>query len=198
MMQVLLWLALAAVGFSVSAAPVNKSKSPSKKKTAATAAKSSSAAGRGAKTTNRQQSASRSAPRKKPAPRASTKSAGKRATKVSSARRRRSAIPSFRAGQQKPTPDRVRDIQSALIARGYMQGEADGNWGGSTVDALKRFQQDQNLSADGKLTSLSLIALGLGPRRSGLASVPKPAAAPPPAPAELPAPPLPPPETEPR
>jgi len=220
MMQALLWLALAVFGFALSAAPVNKSKTPPKKKAAT--AKSSSAKS-GAKTTTTQRAASkrgtskrgtskRGTSKKASTARASTKTSGKRGTKVSSARRRRTTIPSFRAGQQQPTPDRVKDIQSALISRGYMQGEADGTWGGSTVDALKRFQQDQNLNADGKLTSMSLIALGLGPKRSGLAAVPKPAvvpaqappdqvtppAPPPPAPAELPSAPLPVQEKEPQ
>lgn len=33
------------------------------------------------------------------------------------------------------------------------------------MDALKRFQHDQNLTEDGKIGSVSLIALGLGPKR---------------------------------
>jgi len=37
------------------------------------------------------------------------------------------------------------------------------------LDALKRFQRDQNLTEDGKIGALSLIALGLGPRRTGSA-----------------------------
>ena len=36
----------------------------------------------------------------------------------------------------------------------------------SSTEALRRFQQDQNLEASGKLDSLSLIALGLGPKRT--------------------------------
>ena len=35
--------------------------------------------------------------------------------------------------------------------------------GADSVDALKRFQADQNLMPDGKINSFSLIALGLGP-----------------------------------
>ena len=43
------------------------------------------------------------------------------------------------------------------------------------MDALKRFQHDQNLPEDGKVGSLSLIALGLGPKRgNGAASDPAP------------------------
>jgi len=41
----------------------------------------------------------------------------------------------------------------------------DGNWGPESVDALKRFQKDQNLDSDGKIGALSLMALGLGPKR---------------------------------
>lgn len=73
-----------------------------------------------------------------------------------------------RSSQQQPTPERYREIQQALAERGYFSGEADGNWGADSVDALKRFQREQNLTDDGKLGSLSLIALGLGPRRVGL------------------------------
>lgn len=68
--------------------------------------------------------------------------------------------------QQAPSPDRYKEIQQALIQKGYLQGEASGSWGPESTQALQRFQQDQNLKADGKLDSLSLIALGLGPKRS--------------------------------
>ena len=57
------------------------------------------------------------------------------------------------------------EIQQALAERGFYEGPVDGKWDASCVDALKRFQADQKLSPDGKLGSLSLIALGLGPRR---------------------------------
>jgi len=70
-----------------------------------------------------------------------------------------------RSFQQAPTADRYKEIQQALISKGYLQGEATGQWGPDSVDALKRFQTDQNLTADGKIGSLSLIALGLGPKR---------------------------------
>jgi peptidoglycan hydrolase-like protein with peptidoglycan-binding domain len=68
--------------------------------------------------------------------------------------------------QQQPTTDRYREIQQALSEKGYFAGQPDGNWGPESMDALKRFQRDQNLTEDGKLGSLSLIALGLGPKRS--------------------------------
>jgi len=79
---------------------------------------------------------------------------------------RRRRTPSWRLGQQTPTPERYREIQRALIDRGYLSGPATGEWGPESMDALRRFQSDQKLEASGKLDSLSLIALGLGPRRN--------------------------------
>jgi hypothetical protein len=70
-----------------------------------------------------------------------------------------------RVAQQQPTPERYKEIQEALARKGYFQGTPDGNWGPDSQDALKRFQKDQNLEPDGKIGSLSLIALGLGPKR---------------------------------
>jgi hypothetical protein len=67
--------------------------------------------------------------------------------------------------QMTPTPDRYREIQHALASKGYFHGELNGEWGPDSIDALKRFQTDQNLMPDGKISSLSLIALGLGPKR---------------------------------
>jgi peptidoglycan hydrolase-like protein with peptidoglycan-binding domain len=57
------------------------------------------------------------------------------------------------------------EFQQALADRGYYTGPVNGTWGPDSIEALKRFQQDQNLTPDGKLGSLSIIALGLGPKR---------------------------------
>lgn len=70
-----------------------------------------------------------------------------------------------RSYQAAPSPERYKEIQQALAARGYYKGEVNGQWGTESVDALRQFQKDQNLEADGKLGSLSLIAMGLGPKR---------------------------------
>lgn len=70
-----------------------------------------------------------------------------------------------RSSQQAPAPERYKEIQQALVSKGYFQGEPNGEWGPDSANALKRFQAEQNLTPDGKLTSLSLIALGLGPKR---------------------------------
>jgi hypothetical protein len=73
---------------------------------------------------------------------------------------------SRRAVQTAPTPERYREIQQALATKGYFKGDSNGRWGADSIDALKRFQHDQNLDQTGKLDSVSLIALGLGPKRS--------------------------------
>jgi len=86
-----------------------------------------------------------------------------------------------RSYQQAPTPERYQEIQQALAKKGYFQGEASGKWGADSTDALKRFQAEQNLTPDGKINSLSLIALGMGPKR--LTAQSKSATTPPPAPA---------------
>ncbi len=77
-------------------------------------------------------------------------------------------VKSWRTGQQQPAPERYREIQQALIGRGYLAGPVSGAWGPESVEALKKFQRDQNLKGDGKLDSLSLIALGLGPKRTAI------------------------------
>ncbi len=74
--------------------------------------------------------------------------------------------PSFRSGQQTPSPERYQEIQQALADRGYYHGELNGVWSSESVTALKNFQLDQNLKPDGKLGSVSLIAMGLGPKRT--------------------------------
>ena len=72
----------------------------------------------------------------------------------------------WRNRQMAPSPERYHEIQDALVARGFLTSEqAAGGWNDASVDALKRFQAQQNLESSGKINSLSLIALGLGPKR---------------------------------
>jgi peptidoglycan hydrolase-like protein with peptidoglycan-binding domain len=78
-----------------------------------------------------------------------------------------------RSSQQAPTPERYKEIQDSLASKGYFKGEANGQWGPDSDEALKRFQTDQNLMPDGKIGSLSLIALGLGPKRLSALSSPQ-------------------------
>jgi peptidoglycan hydrolase-like protein with peptidoglycan-binding domain len=83
----------------------------------------------------------------------------------STKRRKKPAVASWRATQKVPTPERYKEIQQALASKGYLQPDASsGVWDNSSVSALKKFQEDQSLEPSGKLDSLSLIALGLGPK----------------------------------
>ena len=88
-------------------------------------------------------------------------------------RKARSARPPARRSyQQAPTPERYKEIQQVLMDKGYFNGSLDGHWGPDSVDALRRFQADQSLEPDGKLGALSLIALGLGPKRLSAQTAP--------------------------
>ena len=79
----------------------------------------------------------------------------------------------WRNRQLAPTPDRYKEIQNALAAKGYLAPEeATGAWGPSSADALKRFQAAQNIEASGKISAMSLIALGLGPKHEAAAAKP--------------------------
>lgn len=84
--------------------------------------------------------------------------------------------------QSRPTTERYREIQQALADKGFFKGEVNGTWSADSVEALKNFQRAQNLDPDGKLGSLSLIALGLGPKRITAASNATPPATPTPQP----------------
>lgn len=100
----------------------------------------------------------------KTAPKSAAKASTKSSTKKKYTKAR--ATPR-RLTQQQPDQERTREIQQALSAKGYSV-DATGVWGPQSVEALKKFQEDQhinNMSGRGKLDSLTLIALGLGPRR---------------------------------
>ena len=115
-----------------------------------------------------------------------SQSSQNRPTHRRSAKRKRSNRKAGPSYQLHPDPERYQEIQKALADRGYFKGEVNGQWGDDSVDALKRFQTDQKLPNDGKINSLSLIGLGLGPKHNGTtvtspgASSPTPATQPPP------------------
>ena len=67
---------------------------------------------------------------------------------------------------QGPSAERYKEIQQALADKGYYKDEVTGQWNSLSTDAMRCFQSDQNLRVDGKVGSLSLIALGLGPKRT--------------------------------
>jgi peptidoglycan hydrolase-like protein with peptidoglycan-binding domain len=98
---------------------------------------------------------------KKPAA-TTTAAAGKSSKKTTASR---GAKTSWRNRQTAPTPERYREIQQALAAKGYLNtDQVTGHWTDASADAMRRFQTDQKLDPSGKINSLSLIALGLGPK----------------------------------
>ena len=113
---------------------------------------------------------------------AASKPAAGKTTKTAAHRKGKPSRHPSRSYQQAPSPDRYKEIQQALASKGFYQGEPSGEWGPDSVDALKRFQTAQNLTPDGRIGSLSLIALGLGPKRltAKSDSTPPPAGTPPP------------------
>jgi peptidoglycan hydrolase-like protein with peptidoglycan-binding domain len=152
---ILVGLALCAVACLASAATTTKKKTAKKRTHAVSAPATVTAKTTAAKTTTRSRTAT------------SKTSKGKKTARQASAPR-----------QLAPTKERYQQIQQALASKGYFSGEPNGIWGSDSTESLKRFQAEQNLTPDGKLTSLSLIALGLGPKRLSAQSPPQPPRAP--------------------
>jgi peptidoglycan hydrolase-like protein with peptidoglycan-binding domain len=59
----------------------------------------------------------------------------------------------------------LRHVQQTLTNRGFAAGRVDGVLGVPTREALKRFQQSENLEASGELNPQTLAALGIDPQR---------------------------------
>jgi len=72
-------------------------------------------------------------------------------------------------GQAAPMPDRIGEIQAALVKDGSYAGVPTGKWDDSTAAALRRYQSAHGLSPTGKLDALTLEKLGLGSETAGVA-----------------------------
>jgi hypothetical protein len=154
--------AMLSLGWSAGAATAVQQKPPAK---TAAAKKKSSPAKKGASTATAKKGTAGAGSARKPGAATKTASAGGKKTKVKPV--------TWRNRQAAPTPDRYREIQGALAAKGFLNPEdATGGWNQTSSDALKKFQSEQNLESSGKINSLSLIALGLGPHHDA-APVPK-------------------------
>ncbi len=111
--------------------------------------------------------AARKSAKKAPAKPAAKTTAKSSKSKSKSKSRRARNLSRAPATQRAPDEARIREIQQALATRGY-DVEVTGAWGPQSVEALKKFQEDRNitnLTGRGKLDPLTLIALGLGPNR---------------------------------
>ncbi len=137
------------------ATPAPKGKTSGAKKTASK------------KSTKSTAKSSKSAPKKVASGKqsASTKQTSSKKTSAKHTSAKTAASSYRRSTQREPAPERYKEIQQSLADKGYFAGPVNGTWNSDSVDALKRFQRDQNIGDDGKLGSLSLIALGLGPKR---------------------------------
>ncbi len=89
-------------------------------------------------------------------------------------------------GQAAPTPDRIKEIQTALQKDGSYEGEPTGKWDAATTDAMKKYQDKNGITPTGKIDAVSLNKLGLGSDTAGKGA-PVPAASSSAAPADPPA-----------
>jgi peptidoglycan hydrolase-like protein with peptidoglycan-binding domain len=125
-----------------------------------TARKTSSASSK-----SKKPSVSKRTPVRKAAASSKKKTVSSRRTTTSRRRSRSRSRHYTRVGQQKPQPERILEIEQALSQHGFFAGTPDPVWDAESVNALRRFQAQYHIEADGKLTALSVIALGLGPKR---------------------------------
>ena len=70
-------------------------------------------------------------------------------------------------GQQAIQPERVTEIQQALIRAHYMSGDASGKWDTSTIAAMQKYQADHGWQTKIMPDSRALVKLGLGEDYSG-------------------------------
>jgi peptidoglycan hydrolase-like protein with peptidoglycan-binding domain len=66
-------------------------------------------------------------------------------------------------GQMAIEPERVTEIQQALIREHYLSGDANGKWDSTTEAAMQKFQADQGWQTKLMPDSRALKKLGLGP-----------------------------------
>lgn len=71
--------------------------------------------------------------------------------------------PSRVRGQQVIEPERVTQIQQALIREHYMTSDADGKWDTTTIAAMQKYQADHGWQTKLMPDSRALEKLGLGP-----------------------------------
>src|SRR4051794_8872067 len=79
---------------------------------------------------------------------AAKKAAAKSSSKPGIKGKKKASTPSWRSTQRTPTPDRYKEIQQALSGKGYAANPT-GVWDAPSIEALKKFQADQNLEPSG-------------------------------------------------
>jgi hypothetical protein len=161
----------AIAGLAIGASnPPKKAATPVKK----SAAVAKTPAGPVATTATRTPAHSASAAVRTPVPaRTASRAPVRNNVRTASSRRYYYRLPVRRTfAPQQPSPDRYKEIQDALAAKGYLTSPSSGVWDKDSVTAMQHFQQDQNLNPSGKLTARSLSALGLGPKTEAMSMPP--------------------------
>jgi peptidoglycan hydrolase-like protein with peptidoglycan-binding domain len=59
------------------------------------------------------------------------------------------------------SPDEIREVQLVLIQRGFLTGQADGQFGPRTRAALIAFQRSERISVTGRIDARTVTALGV-------------------------------------
>ena len=85
-----------------------------------------------------------------------------RASSSARYRRARPLTGAERLARLRLQPERIQEIQQALIREGYLRGDANGQWDAATHDAMLRFQTDHGFPTTGLPEAKSLMKLGLG------------------------------------
>jgi peptidoglycan hydrolase-like protein with peptidoglycan-binding domain len=63
----------------------------------------------------------------------------------------------------RPEPERIQEIQQALVQARYLKEEPNGRWDDQTREAMRRYQADHGFPVTGLPEAKSLMKLGLGP-----------------------------------
>ena len=84
-----------------------------------------------------------------------TRHVSSKARQAAAARRRRALL--------RPEPERIQEIQQALVQAGYLNKEPNGRWDDQTREAMRRYQADHGFPVTGLPEAKSLMKLGLGP-----------------------------------
>jgi hypothetical protein len=158
--------AMVVLVFTAGAATTTPAKKKTAHKSTAGAHKTTTAHKTTSSTRKRTSTAHKSSP-------ATTARRGAAAARKGSTRNGAKRTTSWRNRQMAPSPERYKEIQQALVAKGYLKPEdAQGAWNQASIDAMKKFQAEQKLDSTGKINSLSLIALGLGPKHDSAPAKP--------------------------
>jgi peptidoglycan hydrolase-like protein with peptidoglycan-binding domain len=72
------------------------------------------------------------------------------------------AIADFFDGDDSASEDKVREVQTALQAKGYYSGPIDGIVGPKTHSGLSEYQKDEGLKVTGKVNDETAKRLGVG------------------------------------